>query len=65
MAKKKLSQTGTTMFKVDNIDWPFIMEALDHYEIEVEKSEFPKNAMMTKQFVLDRLCSLKDTFRIG
>jgi len=62
--KKKLSKGGRTTFTVENIDWPFIMEALEKYEAYVEEAEFPENSLITKPFVQDRIKSLKDTFEV-
>ena len=61
---KRLSKGGVTNFKVNNIDYVFIIEALDKYKKYVEASDFSKNQLMTKQFVLDRVKSLQETFKI-
>ena len=62
--KKTLSKTGRTIFTVENIDWAFIMEALEHYEKYVNEAEFPENSMITKPFVQDRVKNLKETFEV-
>jgi len=64
MAKKKLSKSGRTTFTVENIDWPFIMEALEKYEKYVDEAEFPENSLITKPFVKDRVASLLETFKV-
>lgn len=65
MVIKKLSKTGRTKFEVDNLDFSFIELALDNYQNLIESSEFPDNSMMTQDFVLDRIKSLKETFKVG
>ena len=62
---KKLSKTGKTKFTIDNLDFGFLHEALDLYESSMKKIEFPKNSIFTKDFVLDRIESLKETFKVG
>ena len=62
---KKLSKTGKTKFEIDNLDFTFLHTALNNYKELVEESEFPENSIMTKDFVLDRIKSLKKTFEVG
>ena len=62
---KKLSKTGRTKFEIDNMDFGFLHTALDHYEELVKESEWPDNSIMTKGFVLDRIDSLKKSFKVG
>lgn len=62
---KKLSKTGRTKFEIDNLDYGFINEAIDNYKNKIINSEFPDNSIMTKAFVLDRVDSLKETFKVG
>jgi len=62
--KKELSKKGRTSFTVENIDWPFIMEALEKYETYVEEAEFPENSFISKPFVQERIKSLKKTFEV-
>jgi hypothetical protein len=62
---KKLSKSGKTKFEIDNLDYGFLHTALDNYEEFVKESEFPDNSIMTKEFVLDRIESLKKTFKVG
>lgn len=64
MAKKTLSKGGRTSFIVENIDWPFIMEALEKYKTYVDEAEFPEHSLVTKRFVQDRVVSLIDTFTV-
>jgi len=61
---KKLSKSGRTHFQVDNIDWPFIMEALEHYKIYVNEAEMAENSIMTKEFVQERVDNLLKTFQV-
>lgn len=62
--KDKLSKSGRTSFTVENIDWAFIMEALEHYEKYVIEAEFPKNSLVTKSFVQERVKNLIETFSV-
>jgi hypothetical protein len=62
---KKLSKTGKTKFEIDNLDFGFLHNALDNYKIMVEGCDFPSNSIMTKGFVLQRIKSLKETFKVG
>ena len=61
---KKLSKTGRTNFTVENIDWPFLMEALEHYQKYVDTATHPENSLITKQFIVDRVENLLKTFQI-
>ena len=60
----RLSKSGRTNFTVENIDWPFIMEALEHYEKYVNEAEMSENSIMTKEFVQERVKSLIETFTV-
>ncbi len=61
---KKLSNSGKTKFVVDNMDWGFIDSALECYKKVIEKTEFHERSMMTKEFVLERVKSLRKTFEV-
>jgi len=63
--KKKLSSTGRTKFEIDNLDFGFLHTALEVYENLVKESDWPDNSIMTKDFVLDRIESLKESFKVG
>lgn len=60
----KLSKVGRTNFTVENIDWAFVMEALDYYKKYVDEAEFADNSIMTKDFVQERVKSALETFTI-
>ena len=62
---KKLSNTGRTKFEIDNLDFGILHEALDSYKGLIEDTNFPDNSIMTKGFVLDRIESLKKSFKVG
>lgn len=61
---KKLSKSGRTTFTINNIDWPFIMEALEYYKRYVDESEMPEHSIMTKEFVQERVKTLIKTFEV-
>jgi len=61
---KRLSKSGRTNFTVENIDWPFLMESLEHYKKYVDEAEMAENSMMTKEFVQERVDNLLKTFQV-
>ncbi len=62
---KKLSKTGKTKFEIDNLDFGFLHTSLEVYENLVKESDWKENSIMTKDFVLDRIESLKKSFKVG
>lgn len=62
----KLSKTGRTKFTVENMDWAFLMKALENYKnvLDEASEEDFKKTMMTKQFAMDRVESLLTEFSV-
>lgn len=62
---KKLSKSGKTKFEVDNLDHLILLQSIEHFKEHISVVTFPENYIMTKGFVLDRLESLQETFKVG
>jgi hypothetical protein len=61
---KKLSKTGRTKFEIENLDYGFLIQAITNYETLVNESDVSDNSLFSKEFILDRVKSLKKTFEI-
>jgi len=61
---KRLSRGSTTKFKVKNIDYPFLMQALSHYEKYINTFKDDENSIIPYEEVKRRSDSLYHTFNI-
>lgn len=62
--RKQLSKTGVTTFKVQNIDWAFLMQALENYKEVLTEADEKEFKMITRAFALDATDSLLETFNV-
>ena len=62
--KKKLSKTGSTNFKVQNMDWAFLDQALKNYQVLVDESPDEEFRLVTRQFAVDAVNRLIETFHV-
>jgi len=61
---KRLSRGSTTKFKVKNIDHPFLMQALSHYEKYINTFKDAENLIIPYEEVKRRSDSLYYTFNV-